>query len=388
MKRATVVIGANWGDEGKGLMTDYHSDENTVVVRFNGGPQAGHTVYRGEHRHEFHHFGAGTLNGACTFLSKYFLNNPVLYFQELKSLHEKGFEPEVFVHPDGLVTTPWDMMINQMVEESRGHARHGSCGMGINETIKRSELFINLHINTLTRSYFSDVLNEIEMNWVPRRLNEFGIEPNEEWQYRLHKMPNGETVQRAFREYCEQYLKSVKLAAVPTRSKIVFEGAQGLLLDEDHYFFPHVTHSHTGLKNVMEMTSEIGLTELDVVYATRAYATRHGAGPFPHEEPEIVFEDHTNVHNEWQGTIRFGELDLDLLAESILNVAKHGVIPFTRKLAITCFDQLPVNAVPFWKGGQRIVGSQIELVREAYASVKADTGFMSFGPSARHVRNF
>ena len=126
--KAIAVIGANWGDEGKGLMTDYHSDENTLVIRFNGGPQAGHTVHRWPLRHEFHHFGAGTLAGASTFLSKHFLNNPVLYFEELKILHAKDFEPAVFVHPDGLVTTPWDMMINQMIEEHRGTARHGSCG--------------------------------------------------------------------------------------------------------------------------------------------------------------------------------------------------------------------------------------------------------------------
>ena len=79
MKQASVVIGANFGDEGKGLMTDFLSEPEGVVVRFNGGAQAGHTVTEpGGTRHVFHHYGAGAFKGASTFLSRHFVSNPLL----------------------------------------------------------------------------------------------------------------------------------------------------------------------------------------------------------------------------------------------------------------------------------------------------------------------
>ncbi len=100
-----------------------------MVVRFNGGCQAGHTVVTPDGlRHVFSHFGAGTLAGVPTFLSQYFICNPI-------------FDPTtLYAHPNCLVTTFADMIINQRLEEKRGKARHGSVGLGISETIERSFL--------------------------------------------------------------------------------------------------------------------------------------------------------------------------------------------------------------------------------------------------------
>ena len=156
----TAVIGANFGDEGKGLMTDYFSDKKTVVVRHNGGAQAGHTVVTPDGiRHVFSHFGSGTLAGAATFLGPRFIINPLLWKKELGILKKMGFDPKVF-YAGGLVTTPYDMLINEEIERSRGDGRHGSCGVGINETVTRhySEKFafprlrIDSKCNILTRN--------------------------------------------------------------------------------------------------------------------------------------------------------------------------------------------------------------------------------------------
>ena len=121
MHHAHVVIGANYGDEGKGLMTDYlvkkHNAE--VVVRFNGGAQAGHTVVTPDgQRHVFSHFGSGTLAGARTFLSKHFVANPILFLKEKKVLEElsptkKLHNRFMWVDPSVMITTPYDMLINQ-----------------------------------------------------------------------------------------------------------------------------------------------------------------------------------------------------------------------------------------------------------------------------------
>src|SRR5262249_48902654 len=92
---------------------------------------------------------------------------------------------------------------------------------------------------------------------------------------------------------------------------IVFEGAQGLLLDEYHRFFPHVTRSRTGLANVVDLCQAMGdIDRLDVYYVIRPYMTRHGEGPFPSYDPDMSFPDPTNHPNPWQGTLRFGALDV------------------------------------------------------------------------------
>jgi adenylosuccinate synthase len=133
-----AVIGGQLGDEGKGLITDFLSNHLTLVVRFNGGAQAGHTVVLPDgRRHEFHHFGAGCFKAACTLLSRHFIVNPLLYAKEYHSPELKGIRKTVYVDPRCRVTTPLDMMLNTLVEERRGAQRHGSCGVGINETVTR-----------------------------------------------------------------------------------------------------------------------------------------------------------------------------------------------------------------------------------------------------------
>ena len=112
-----------------------------VVVRFNGGAQAGHTVVTPDGmRHVFHHFGSGTLYGVPTFLSQYFICNPIVFLREMADLEKMHVTAAVFAHPDCLVTTFADMMINQAKESKRGDKRHGSVGMGIHETIQRSHV--------------------------------------------------------------------------------------------------------------------------------------------------------------------------------------------------------------------------------------------------------
>ena len=279
MSRAIAIIGAAWGDEGKGLLTDYFSSTDTTVIRFNGGAQAGHTVCRDGKRHVFHHFGSGTLRGASTFLSRFFINNPILYFKELDILRSLGCEPIVSADLEGLVTTPFDMMINQIIEESRGNSRHGSCGIGINETIKRTEGGYTLRVFNLSNTEFlRKRLIDIQSCWVPKRLQQLEVEPSNEWMERL----TSKNILETYIEHCEEYAKAIR-KPYQIGERIIFEGAQGLLLDEDHHFFPYVTHSHTGLTNVMKIANEIRIDEVGVIYATRAYATRHGAGPFPRE---------------------------------------------------------------------------------------------------------
>lgn len=351
---ATVIIGAGFGDEGKGLLTDYHAapfGADCIVARFNGGAQAGHTVVLPDgRRHVFSHFGSGTLTGAGTFLNKHFVSNPLLFRRERVELVELGIEtPAVFADDRGLVTTPYDMLANQFAEIGRGAGKHGSCGIGFGETIERG-------LNDRFRIRISDLsdaaklrtkLDDIRQNWTPARMNKLNVLTLTGEQVDLL---GEDKLRDDFIEAAVEFYESIRLArpeVLTTRAKIVFEGAQGLLLDQDYGWFPHVTRSYTGLKNAVETAVEAGIKQLDCVYATRAYATRHGAGPLPHELPDKPFAniiDATNIANPHQDNLRFGWLDLDLLSAAITHDFERyslaANLNLTKKLAVTCVDQL------------------------------------------------
>ena len=165
-----AVIGANYGDEGKGLVTDFlvekalKSKKNCLVVLNNGGAQRGHTVIRSKIRHVFHHFGSGTLQKVPTFISGLFIINPIVFMDEYKELVKYGVYPKAYISENAIVSTPYDMIINHIVSMYR--KVHNSCGLGIWETeckrnkgweIKTINWFIDhLKDNKVIREYLNE----------------------------------------------------------------------------------------------------------------------------------------------------------------------------------------------------------------------------------------
>ncbi|MEZ5426868.1 MAG: adenylosuccinate synthetase [Pyrinomonadaceae bacterium] len=356
--RATVIIGAGFGDEGKGLLTDRTAARfgaDCIVARFNGGAQAGHTVVLPDGRRHIHsHFGSGTPAGAATFLSKYFVSNPLLFWREKTALENQGFPPPtVFADQRGLVSTPYDMLINQFIEKARGGSRHGSCGIGFGETIERClrSRYTTRVADLNDAGKMASVLDDIRQNWVPERLAGLGIETI---SGELMDLLRSDQLKNDFIASAERFYREIRPARpeiLRSRKGVILEGAQGLLLDQDGGWFPHVTRSNTGLCNAIGLAEEAGLESLDVIYATRAYATRHGAGPLPHElaaAPYDGIKDPTNIPNPFQGSLRFGWLDLDLLKKTInadlRRYARRTPIKIGRQLAVTCLDQLDQKA--------------------------------------------
>ena len=388
---ALVVIGAGYGDEGKGLLTDALAapyGRDAVVVRFNGGAQAGHTVTLADgRRHIFHHVGSGAFADAKTFLSRFFVANPMLLLPELDDLAAKGVIPALALDPEAPVTTPWDMMLNQFAEVARGKGRHGSCGLGFGETLERSQHGAFL----LTAAMLRDAktlparLEAIRRRWVPARLAALGLTPDDEQQALI----GSTAVTQRWLADLPAFLDAVEIAGIETLAQaraVIFEGAQGLGLDQTRGAFPHVTRSNTGLKNVLALAGEAGLAELDVTYATRAYATRHGAGPLEHAlpgPPAPGVTDATNIDNPWQGKIRFGHLDLDALAERIQDdlgdVSGSGVV-MRHCLAMTCLDQMGESAT-FVEGDVMRRASPEGLAARAAQMVGAMGLVGSWGPT-------
>jgi adenylosuccinate synthase len=391
MKNASVVIGANFGDEGKGLMTDYLAAKysRSMVIRFNGGAQAGHTVTTpsGE-RHVFSHFGSGTFAGASTFLSDFFVHNPLLFFKELSVLNAAGVRPVVYADPKGIITTPYDMMVNQIAERRRGAGRHGSCGVGFNETIQRNldSRFGFTIADLLDMKHVAVTVDNIRRHYIPARLEELGF--GDEYQSNRDIFTDDGIFQNFLNDVQEFHRRigvatSQEIAALDL--PLIFEGAQGLLLDENHQWFPHVTRSSTGLKNVIHLADKMGIDELSVNYMTRCYLTRHGAGPMPGELNYLPYRDivdKTNIPNDWQGSLRFAFLDGDLLKNTIADDLKHAtgyMGKVSHRIVVTCMDQRGDDGITVVMNDRKVMMDVEEFIAHM-RNQHGDCAF-SYGPT-------
>ena len=400
-RTAKAVIGANYGDEGKGLMTDYHAaraGREGIVVRFNGGAQAGHTVTAPDgRRHVFSHFGSGTLAGAATYLSRQVVCHPALFLKEAAQLQAAGLAalPPVFVDERAPVSTLYDILLNQALERHRGQARHGSCGIGFGETVERQlDPGFALTVADLRQGagYLLHRLAAIRDHWVPRRLAALGIAAldaqSAQWLASDGALQSFVHAAMRFRRMTEP----ARPAVLMDYAGAVFEGAQGLLLDQDRGAFPYVTRSHTGIRNALEVAGEAGFEGLDVTYVTRAYLTRHGAGPLAGELPGKPYpgiEDRTNVPNEFQGTLRFAHLDLDLLVRTIRADFDDALpcpgIDATLNLAVTCLDQAG-PALSYVEDGALRTAAPDALAAHLAARLGAGTLYTAWGPTRETVR--
>lgn len=308
--KISAVIGAWYGDEGKGQMVNRitaQSFGNTLNVLYNGGCQRGHTVVKGNVRHVFHCFGSGTLYGADTYWTKDFLVDPYAVSIEYKDVKPN----KILCHPEARVVTPYDIALNQIKERSRNGSKHGSCGMGIFETIERNKE-IPVRVKDLYCVNFKSLMDKVEERFY-RVVQPYG---------------NFAVNDRLISDFYDA-VKSLKTIiefdeSIPFNSykNVIFEGGQGLALSQSNLKdFPYLTPSYTGSENIIkELGSKAEYGDVTLYYVTRPYVTRHGAGPFPTENrfvKKYVPKELTNVSNEWQDNFRYGTFDFDVLKERI-----------------------------------------------------------------------
>lgn len=370
MKRVYAVIGANFGDEGKGYTVNKLCErfpyDNTLVIRTNGGSQAGHTVEIQEYesgstsnlklmtkKHIFHHFGSGTLSGADTYLSKEFIVNPIAFRQEYEELKAKtNLYIKTYVDKRARVTTPYDMIINQALETIRDKDRHGSCGLGINETIVRNDNY-DFKMTVVPKTnleFIYDRTKLIRDKYIPLRLKELGIYDKIDDRTAMYLIDDNDNILDRYMEDYEYMISKMTIIAPEVANiydNIIFEQAQGLLLDKDSKYFPHVTPTKTGLKYVMDYLQYIKYTgDLEVLYVTRPYITRHGAGELENElknKPYSNIADETNIPNEWQGSLRFALPDEKEIAFNIDKDIQDNTtsgINIKANLSVTCIKHL------------------------------------------------
>lgn len=340
MTNIKVVVGSNFGDEGKGLMTDYFchqatsKGESCVVAMSNGGAQRGHTVVDPSGtRHVFKHFGSGTFSGADTYCTSDFILNPMEFRKEYEEITSIGYTPRLAFNPLCRWSTPYDMIINQIVEKNREHKKHGSCGMGIWETVARYQkypLTISL-LHFWRAGYEQQVshLKEIRDTYVPERLKSYGIKsiPNE-WKAIVYS----DSLIDNFIYDVDFMIKHTTIihgSLLRCYQNVVFENGQGLLLDQNQtYYGDNTTPSNTGVLNpIRTINNTFDIANIEVCYVTRTYLTRHGAGKFNEECSKDSINcnmfDETNQTNQFQDELRYGELDLDGLLHRVKDDLTH-----------------------------------------------------------------
>jgi adenylosuccinate synthase len=387
-RRAFVVVGLGFGDEGKGTIVDalVRRHGSDLVVRHNGGCQAGHNVVLPDGRHHtFAQWGSGTFVEGCrTYLSRFMIVNPAAMVFENTMLQGDGvldaFE-RMYIDERCLISTPFHQAANRLREMSRRADRHGSCGEGIGETVKDSLEVPSSEVLRVHHIENSDKLNDILHATQQRKRaecadlihvfrNETGTAAQACWM-----LEEPEAIEKIAQLYRQVYERAnivragdepdlLKSAKVP-----VFEGAQGVLLDEWKGFHPFTTWSTTTSQNAKTILNDIDYHHpVEVIGVTRSYHTRHGAGPFPTEvemregagrkkhveEVNWHAKGEHNVTTQWQEHFRVGHLDEVLLRYAI---QADG---FITQLAITHMDSVMYGSRSWQHGiGYKLDGKDI-----------------------------
>lgn len=309
--RHTIVVDLGYGDAGKGTVVDRLCATRPVhaVIRFNGGAQAGHNVVTPDGRHHtFSQFGSGTFHpGVRTHLSRFVVVDPLALTGEAEHLRTLGVTDayeRLSVDRDALLATPYHRLANHTRERARGGNRHGSCGMGVGETVA----FGLVHPDDAPRA--DDALD-------PDRLRRKLTTVRDVLTTELGPLggPPIEACVEAFTGFGSRVSivdGATERAALLRDGVCVFEGAQGVLLDEWYGFHPYTTWSTTTFANAETLLAEAGSPgDASRLGVLRVYTTRHGAGPLVTEDAALsaAMPDPHNGYGPWQGAFRVGYFD-------------------------------------------------------------------------------
>ncbi len=352
-----LTVDLGFGDAGKGTVTDYltRATGAHTVVRYNGGAQAAHRVVTPDGReHVFAQFGAGALAGAATFLSRFMLLEPLAMLEEERHLRELGLPDPLAsaaIDERALLITPFARALNRLRELARGDARHGSCGIGVGETVDLALAYPDQAPRA------GDMARPAALAAKLKFLRQRALERLAALRPALPDSPaaaaeidlltDPDLIDWLLEAYAG-FARRVTLAGPEHLGRllgrggtVIFEGAQGVLLDEWRGFHPHTTWSTTTLENADTLLAEAGFSgSVRRIGITRAYATRHGAGPLVSECAALTaaLPDPRNGDNPWQCGFRVGWLDLVLLRYA------RAAVGHLDELAVTCLDRL--SALP------------------------------------------
>lgn len=278
---AVVLIGAQWGDEGKGKITDFLAEKADVVVRYQGGSNAGHTVVVDDQEYKLHLVPSGILYpGTICVVGNSVVVDPEVLLKEIKDLNQRGISTDnLRISDRAQVIMPYHRRLDEVQEETKGTNKIGTTKRGIGPcyTDKASRVGIRI-CDLLEKEVFEEKLeaNLSEKNTLLKKV--YGVDGF-----------NKKDIMEKYAEYTEkmrQYIADTSIVVNETidqGKKVLFEGAQGTLLDIDHGTYPFVTSSHPVAGGACTGAG-VGPTKISkVIGVAKAYTTRVGEGPFPTE---------------------------------------------------------------------------------------------------------
>lgn len=344
MSNCQIVVDLTFGDGGKGITVANlcNNMKNNLVIRFSGGPNAGHAVIHNGIKHTFSSFGSGTLQGQDSYFSEHtsmYLPNLCREYEELKS---KGVDPVLFLNPLVTVITPRDVAYHRLMESINNHS---STGIGHGHAMKRNattpyklyaidftypEIFSQkmMYIN----NYYDNKVKELNDKDLLYKYMEILRDANNDYWPIYHKY-----------KFEFPFKVSTLNDIVENYQNCIFEGSQGILLDMDHGNFPYVTYANTTSKNALEIIkNSIFVKNPEIYYVTRCYQTRHGNGWMSNDRKVNLInnEEEINVYNKFQGEFRVSEFDYKMIdyAIEIDNIYSNGI---KKNLVVSCMDQRP-----------------------------------------------
>ena len=338
-----MIVGAQWGDEGKGKIVDLLARESDVVCRYQGGPNAGHTIVTGGQTYKLHHMPSGILYpGTACVIGAGCVIDPETFVLELDELESRGVSTgEVHVSGNAHLIMPWHVAIDGASERRLGRLQIGTTRRGIGPAYADKASRLGIRVQDLLdakilRQKIETALAEKNV-WLERVYGAAPLEL-EDCAERL------ERVAQRLRPYVSDTSLLVD-TALRAGKRVLLEGAQGTLLDLDHGTYPFVTSSNP-VASAAATGVGVGPTRIDeVIGVSKAYVTRVGEGPFPTEIEGPDQERMRDLGGEYGTTTgrerRCGWLDLVALRYAA-RVNGLTAIALTKLDVLSHFDEIPV----------------------------------------------
>jgi adenylosuccinate synthase len=340
---ATVIVGAQWGDEGKGKIVDVLAAESDLVCRYQGGPNAGHTIVVDDATYKIRQIPTGIIQGKASAIGAGCVVDPAVLIAELDELEERGHTTRglLFVSGNAHLIMPWHVVLDGARERRLGRLQIGTTRRGIGPAYADKATRIGIRMQDLLDAK------------ILRQKIELAVAEKNVWHervYELEPLDAGEIVQMSLThaERLAPYVADTSLLvdrALREGRRVLFEGAQGTLLDLDHGTYPFVTSS-SPIAAGAAVSFGIGPNRIDeVVGVAKAYVTRVGEGPFPSEIEGPAQEQVRDLGGEF-GTVtgrerRCGWLDLVALRFA---VRVNGItsLALTKLDVLSTFAEIPV----------------------------------------------
>lgn len=369
-----AVLGLQFGDEGKGKITDYLSDRFDMVVRFNGGGNAGHTVVNGGKTYKFHLLPSGSLQSPVVVLGNGMVIDPQALIKEMESIENLSEKTRVAISKLAHVVTPIHRILDSKEEELRGSLKIGTTAQGIGPTYE--DKYARTGIRMMDLIDREVLLQKLEVIY---RMKEMLLKDSEY----ASRQKREELADRLYEDSrpLQKYLcytEDLIHEAYRDGKTILFEGAQGTMLDIDFGMYPYVTSSNA-LAGALSLGSGFPFRKVDrVIGVVKSYVSRVGSGPFPTELSGKQAEDLRNLGHEYGTTTgrprRVGWLDIPMLKYAI-RMNDVDTIALTRLDTLGQMNEIKV-CTSYMKDGKE----QTHIPRTALEMEGLELSYRSFEP--------